>query len=197
MNTSSTNRIPARQAACIGLLVVIGCLGSRPAYGDQHAPELSALFAALGSAADSAAAHVVEQEIWALWFNAPAVPAASLFERGRKAVEAGDLQEGITLFDQLTREFPDFAEGWNQRAIVHFLLDDMDGALADVAKTLALEPRHFGALSGRGQCYLRLERPREALTAFDATLQIDPWLDTVAQQATMLRAYVERQPTPI
>ena len=187
---------------CLGLarvsvLAAALCGWAAALPADQHAPELATLFTALGGAKDVANAHSIEQQIWALWFKAPNDRAADLLAQARKAVESGELNDALSVFDQLVSEFPDYAEGWNQRAIVHFLLNNIDGALADVDKTLALEPRHFGALSGRGQCFIRLKRPRDALTAFEATLALNPWLEGIAQQADRLRAYVRQQPTAI
>ncbi len=164
---------------------------------DQHHAALPTLLTQLRETSNRAAANALEQQIWALWFEAPSAQATSLFELGRKQAEAGALQESLASFERLTKEYPDFAEAWNQRAIVRFLLDDVDGALADVEKTLALEPRHFGALTGRAQCYLRRAKPRAALDAFEAALAIDPWLAGVPRQVELLRAHLGAQPAPI
>ena len=187
---------PVHRSNSIALLLALLVSWPLLAGADQRAPELATLFAALSNADDAAAAHVVEQQIWELWFKPPNEHAGALFTQGRSAVEKGELPAAKAAFDQLISEFPEFAEGWNQRAIVHFLLNDLEAALADVDKTLALEPHHFGALSGRGQCYIRMERPREALAAFEETLKVDRWLDGIAQQTEMLRAFVNRQHRP-
>ena len=164
---------------------------------DQHHAALPTLLTQLRETPNRAAAHALEQQIWALWFEAPSTQASTLFEQGRKHAETGALQESLASFERLTKDYPDFAEAWNQRAIVRFLLDDVDGALADVEKTLVLEPRHFGALTGRAQCYLRREKPRAALDAFEAALAIDPWLAGVPRQVEVLRAHLGAQPAPI
>ena len=118
-------------------------------------------------------------------------------KEGEAAMEDEDFKTAVAKFDAVIKARPDFAEGWNQRAIVHFLNGDIAGALDDVERTLALEPRHFGALSGRGECYLRLRRPRDALAAFQQTLRIDPWLDTVRARVEMLRDWTSQQPHAI
>src|SRR3546814_20777188 len=82
---------------------------------------------------------------------------------------------------------PGFAEGWNKRATVHYLLGNYGESLADIAETLALEPRHFGALSGRGLVYLRLEDAQRALDAFEQALAIPPNLPAAALNAEELR----------
>ncbi len=179
------------------LLGAIAVSWAGTAGADQHHAALATLLTQLHDTPNSAAAHALEQQIWALWFEAPSAQATSLFEQGRKFAESGALQESLASFERLVKDYPDFAEGWNQRAIVRFLMDDVDGALADVEKTLALEPRHFGALTGRAQCYLRREKPRAALKAFEAALAIDPWLAGVARQVELLRAHLGAQQTPI
>ena len=179
------------------LLGVLAVLWQGTARADQHHAALPTLLTQLHDTPNSAAAHALEQQIWALWFEAPSAQATSLFEQGRKFAESGALQESLASFERLVKEYPDFAEAWNQRAIVRFLMDDVDGALADVEKTLALEPRHFGALTGRAQCHLRRQKPRAALAAFEAALAIDPWLAGVPRQVELLRVHLGTQQTPI
>jgi tetratricopeptide (TPR) repeat protein len=179
------------------LLVYVWIGVAMSVAADQSAAELPSLFAELAEAPNAAAAQDIEQRIWRLWFDAPNAPAAELFQRGRDTAQRGDLAGARALFDELIESSPRYAEAWNQRAIVHFLMNDLDGALADVAQTLELEPRHFGALSGRAQCYLRRQRPREALAAFEAALDINPWMDLVRRQAEALRTMLAPAQTTI
>jgi len=189
--------ILVRNLVMFALLSALWIGAAMSAAADQTAGELPSLFADLAEAPNAAAAQEIEQRIWRLWFDAPNAKAADLFQRGRDTAQRGDLVGARALFDELVESSPRYAEASNQRAIVHFLLNDLDGALADVAKTLELEPRHFGALSGRAQCYLRRQRPREALTAFDAALDINPWMDMVRRQADALRTMLAPAQTPI
>ncbi|MGE0857944.1 MAG: tetratricopeptide repeat protein [Gammaproteobacteria bacterium] len=193
-----TNR--DRRSSCSGLrkaaaatLFMLGMVLAVPSPADQHAAELPALLGSLTTAPTAAAARVIEQKIWALWFEAPAPEADTLFKAGRAAGEQGNIPEALAAYDQLVQKFPDFAEAWNQRAIAKFMVGDLDGALEDVAHTLELEPRHFGALSGRGQCYLHMQRLGDALEALEAAQAINPWADSVNKQVEMLRAH---QPQP-
>lgn len=184
----------------LATVLLLGALcGQWPgiARADQHHAALPTLLTQLRATPNRAAGAALEQQIWALWFEAPSAQATSLFEQGRKLAETGALQGSLASFERLVKEYPDFAEAWNQRAIVRFLMDDVDGALADVEKTLALEPRHFGALTGRAQCYLRREKPRAALAAFEAALAIDPWLAGVPRQVELLRTHLGAQQAPI
>jgi tetratricopeptide (TPR) repeat protein len=137
---------------------------------------LDQLFAQLRIAPDPATAREIDQAIWAVWTN-PSDPALNarmrdvLLARG-----AGNIAEALRLLDQLVVDFPDYAEGWNQRATIHYMMGNFDLSLADCARVLALEPRHFGALSGRALIYLQQGKRALALKDMSAALAVHPFL---------------------
>jgi tetratricopeptide (TPR) repeat protein len=88
--------------------------------------------------------------------------------------------------NDLIRTAPGFAEAYNQRAILHFRLEQYDRSVADCQAVLRLNPHHFGAQAGLGQCYLRLRRHRAALRAFRVALRINPHLDGIAETVRAL-----------
>jgi len=90
---------------------------------------------------------------------------------------------------------PGFAEAWNRRATVLFMIGHHNRSIADIERVLVLEPRHYGALAGLGQILLRLDEPGGALIAFEAALSINPHLDRIRRLAIQLR-HAER-PTPL
>lgn len=137
---------------------------------------LDQLFAQLRIAPDPATAHEIDQAIWAVWTN-PSDPA--LNARMREALLArgtGNIAEALRLLDKLVVDFPDYAEGWNQRATIHYMMGNFDLSLADCARVLALEPRHFGALSGRALIYLQQGKRALALKDMTAALAVHPFL---------------------
>jgi tetratricopeptide (TPR) repeat protein len=137
---------------------------------------LDQLFAQLRIAPDPATAREIDQAIWAVWTN-PSDPALNarmrdvLLARG-----AGNIAEALRLLDQLVVDFPDYAEGWNQRATIHYMMGNFDLSLADCARVLALVPRHFGALSGRALIYLQQGKRALALKDMTAALAVHPFL---------------------
>ena len=137
---------------------------------------LDQLFAALRTAPDPTTAQQLDQAIWAVWTN-PADP--TLHERMREVLLArgtGNIAEALRLLDKLVVDYPDYAEGWNQRATVYYMMGDFDLSIADCAKVLALEPRHFGALSGRAMMYLQQGKRALAIKDMAAAIAVHPFL---------------------
>lgn len=161
---------PLLAAALLGL--------SSPAHADdpRSAEVLDQLFAALRSAEDPATAHELDRTIWAVWTN-PSDP--ELHKRIRAVLYArgiGNIAQALRLLDTLVVDYPDYAEGWNQRATIHYMMGNLDLSLADCARVLELEPRHFGALSGRALIYLTQGKRALALKDMTAALAIHPFL---------------------
>lgn len=179
----------------LGLTVMLACLGvaASSASADQTDPRLSDLFSSLVNAPNPGIAQGIQQEIWEIWFEGPDNRSVDALMNARMAAEAGDVEAAGRAFDRLVEDYPGFAEAWNQRAILRYLVGDITGSLSDIDQALALEPRHFGALSGRGQCYLRMENYRAALNSFEEALGINPWIQSTARQIQMLKAILSQQ----
>ncbi len=179
----------------LGLTVMLACLGvaASSASADQTDPRLSDLFSSLVNAPNHGIAQGIQQEIWEIWFEGPDNRSVDALMNARMAAEAGDVEAAGRAFDRLVEDYPGFAEAWNQRAILRYLVGDITGSLSDIDQALALEPRHFGALSGRGQCYLRMENYRAALNSFEEALGINPWIQSTARQIQMLKAILSQQ----
>lgn len=116
----------------------------------------------------------VEQAIWAEWSKSGSPAMDLLLRRGREALSAGDLDAAIAHFTALTDHAPEFPEGWNARATAYFARGDYGPSLADIRMVLALEPRHFGALSGLGTILEEIGYPDKALSAWRAAQSIHP-----------------------
>lgn len=149
-----------------------------PAIAQAQQPNavLDALFADLRSAENPAAAQRITGQIWELWVHPDDPALADRMALVLQRLGMSDLSGAIALLDQLVVDYPDYAEGWNQRATTHFLLRNFDQSLADIEQTLAVEPRHFGALAGRALIYLELDQRELALEAIREALAIHPFL---------------------
>jgi len=192
-HTPGMKRLPPLAAAIV--LAVAVLLSAGPAaLADQSDGRLDGLFARL-QAAGPAEALRVEGEIWQIWTQSEDGAVRGLMGDGLAAMQRGDYRHALAKFDQMVVIAPGFAEGWNKRATVHYLLGHYGQSLSDIAKTLELEPRHFGALSGRGLVYVKLEDERRALDAFEAALAVHPHLIGAATNAEQLRKILRDRET--
>ncbi len=162
-----------------------------PGAASQDDPRLDALFGKLKSTADVAEARAIEQTIWRVWLDSGDDKIDAIMAEGVRAMTFGDHAAALGAFDQMVRLAPGFAEGWNKRATVHYLLGDHDASAADIARTLALEPRHFGALSGLGLVRLAEGNEAAALEAFEAALEVHPHLPGADSHIKQLRERVK------
>jgi tetratricopeptide (TPR) repeat protein len=165
-----------------------------PTLADQKDARLDALFEKLKSAPSDGEAREAEQQIWQIWIEHKNPEIERLMRQGIAAMNEDDTEEALGDFDQVVKYDKDFAEGWNKRATIEFVMGDYTASVADIERTLALEPRHFGALSGLGQIYLALNKKRAALKAFRAALAIDPHLEGVRQKVEELAKEVGGNP---
>jgi tetratricopeptide (TPR) repeat protein len=161
------------------------------ALADQNDPRLDALFEKLKTAPTDELAHEIELVIWHIWSEPQTAGGRVLFRQGMQYMDEGKNDKALESFDALVQIEPEFAEGWNRRATVHYLMGDFDASIADIEHTLALEPRHFGALSGLGLIYDALDQKKAALKAFRAALAIHPHLAGIRQRAKELAVEVE------
>ena len=99
--------------------------------------------------------------------------------------------EALRLLDAIVTIFPEYAEGWNKRATVYWLKDDLGASMKDIQRTLALEPRHFGAISGMGLIFLGRGDQTGALQAFEEVLKINPYSRSAKLQVDYLRARLD------
>ena len=134
----------------------------------------------------------IQNEIWRVWSNSGSASMDLLLLRAQEALEEQDDPElALRFLDDLVRLDPDFAEGWNRRATVHFMLDEYGKAVADIERTLMLEPRHFGALGGLAMILERLGDKEGAYQAYTRALEIHPHLPGAEKAVERLAPDVE------
>jgi tetratricopeptide (TPR) repeat protein len=148
--------------------------------------KLDDLFTRL-TTADAAEAGRIEQEIWIEWSKSGSPAMDLLLQRGRDAMEAGDLATAIDHFTALIDHAPDFAEGYNARATAYFQEGEFGPSVADIAKTLSLNPRHFGAMAGFGMILEQTNQPDRALEVYTAALAIHPHLAGVLEAVERIK----------
>ncbi len=165
-----------------------------PACAAQDDPRLDALFDKLKTTNVESEAKLAEVMIWQIWTENKDPETARILQQGIAALSQDDEEEALDAFDAVVGRDKQFAEGWNKRATVEFVMGDYAASVADIERTLALEPRHFCALSGLGQIYLALGRKSQALKAFEAALAINPHLDGVRERIAELKKALAGDP---
>jgi len=154
------------------LVAILAC--SVTAVADQNNSELPDLFGKLKLANSPQQAVMIEAEIWKKWYERESTGGGDSMSEAIEAMGAGRYTIALNLLNNLVDDQPDFAEAWNRRATIHYLLGNYDDSLADIEQTLILEPRHFGALSGIGLIMQQLGENEKALHAFEKVLEISP-----------------------
>jgi tetratricopeptide (TPR) repeat protein len=189
-----TPLLSGRLMALLGsVALVIACMG--PALADQQDFRLDGLFARLQTTSSRPEAEAAQRQIWLIWTECDDSQADRLLQSGIQAMAARRHGLALQYFDRLVERAPDFAEGWNKRATVHYLMEDYAASVFDIERTLELEPRHFGALSGLGMIYDAIGEPAAALRSFEAAVAINPHLDGTRQRIDELRRQLRGSPT--
>jgi tetratricopeptide (TPR) repeat protein len=154
---------------------------------------LSDLYAHLATASDEDSAKAVADAIERIWLNSGSDTIDVLMERSMKAV--GDKNYGLALklLDHVVALAPDYSEGWNRRAYVHYMQSEVDLALGDLRRTLALDPNHFKALDGLGQILREIGQKKAALKAFKELLDVNPYWSGAKQAVEELEREVDGQ----
>lgn len=142
----------------------------------DHSGSLSALMSEVQAAETEGEARVASNKMWSFWADAPNEQAQAILDRGMSKRAAWDLLGAREEFDALIAYCPDYAEGYNQRAFVHFLGQNFQAALSDLDQALVLSPDHVAALSGRALSLLGLNRIDEARETLQSALELNPWL---------------------
>lgn len=177
------------------LALLLALAFAHGARADQLDWRLPNLFERLHQAALDGEAERLQASIWQLWMRSENEDSNILMRLGVNAMNTGDFPAALRAFDRMVKDDPNFAESWNKRATVRYLMGDFGGSVADIERTLALEPRHFGALSGLGMINMELDDHKGALRAFEAALKANPHLRGARERIEELKKKLLGSPT--
>ena len=163
------------------------------AFAAQDDPHLDELFEKLLETEDERRAKVIEDAIWETWLDAESPSINLMMERSLLALNDEDMPTALSLLNAIVDLRPDFAEGWNKRASLFFLMEDYDQSLVDIQKTLELEPRHFGALSSLSSILSAYGQHSKALEIFERALAVNPHLPDREERLRILTDKAEGQ----
>jgi tetratricopeptide (TPR) repeat protein len=136
---------------------------------------------------------LAERALWQVWSRSGDPEIDALFQEGVAQMTQRDGPGAIATFSRIIEKRPEFAEGWNKRATVYFLMGEYQKSLADCDEVVKRNPSHFGALSGYGQIYLQLNEPERALSYFERALSVNPNLEQVERVIEELKGLLMQQ----
>jgi tetratricopeptide (TPR) repeat protein len=169
------------------VLALVRVLAGAEPITRQHAALTSALDR-LKTATKPAEIERLDRMIWRMWSSAGTRESVAALQRALQALSLDQFGVALAALDDAINADLAFAEAWNRRATVYFLLGERRKAVSDIERVLVLEPRHYGALAGLGQLLAQEGEPDGALSAFEAALEINPHLVSVRHAAERLRA---------
>lgn len=154
---------------------------------EQQKPEtpderLDRLFAELKRTHNEKAAERLAQQIWEEWFKSGSATIDLMMAWSDEAMKERKFDVALDFLDQVIVLQPDYAEGWNRRATVHFMMENYAKSMADIEHTLRLEPRHFGALSGLATILSNSGNKELALRAYERVLDVYPMNRTAQEE---------------
>jgi tetratricopeptide (TPR) repeat protein len=145
------------------------------------AQQLDQLFGQLHGVKAPDASAQIEANIWAIWAHNDSATAEQLLRQAVAAMNAQEYDAAEQTLIQLVETYPNFAEAWNKRATLNYMLGRYDASLIDIEHVLELEPRHFGALAGKAMILRAQKHNGDALKVLKEALTINPHMQSVIQ----------------
>ena len=143
---------------------------------------------------DEVVRALAETSLWQVWSRSGDPQIDALFRLGLEQMREGAAPAAIQTFTSIIEKKPEFAEGWNKRATIYYLVGEYDKSLRDCDEVIRRNPQHWGALAGYGQIYLALDKPDLALDYFQRALKVNPNLRSVeAAVAELKRLVIEKR----
>lgn len=161
-----------------------------PVWAQAQTTNLDTLFAELQKP-DLQAWKKVQEKILNLWSRSGSDTLNLLLRRGNDALQAGRIEAAIGHFSALIDHAPDFAEGWNARATAFYIAGEYGLSIHDIQQTLALNPRHFGAMAGLGRILEQMDRPEQALAIYRHAFAVHPHMPDVIRAIERLEKQVK------
>ena len=167
-------------------------LASKISLADQNDPRLNNLFKKLNETENQDEIRDLISDIWNIWYEVDDPKVIEYFEKGIQAMNLRNYPLAIRFFNNLIEEDPNFAEGWNKRATVHFMMGNYDQSMNDIVKTLELEPRHFGALDGMGLIFIHQGQFQQAIDVYDKMLEIFPFSVKTMDKKERIQSFISQ-----
>ncbi|ESX95707.1 hypothetical protein [Mesorhizobium sp. LNJC405B00] len=159
---------------------------AKPPVALTREARLDQLFAELKRERNEKAAERIAGRIWSEWFQSGSASIDLMMQWSQKAIDDQKFDVALDFLDQVVILQPKYAEGWNRRATVHYMMKNFGKSMSDIDQTLQLEPRHFGALSGLAQIMAATGHKQSALKAWQKVLTIYPMMRSAQDQVAAI-----------
>ena len=146
---------------------------------------------------DETVRELAAAALWNIWSRSGDEEIDRLYKQGIGQLQAANLDDALTTFNEIIERKPDFAEAWNKRATILYITGEHRKSLKDCDEALKRNPHHFGALSGMAQIHLVLGHPEHALSAYERALKINPNLPDAEENLKALREKVSERKAKI
>ena len=161
---------------------------------DNHQREIDKLFIQLKSANDFENSKKIEDKIWDLWITHPSKNSLTkLLADGSSAMMDNKLDTAYNKFTEVIKLDPNWAEAWNKRATVLYQMGKNKLSQADIDKVLAIEERHFGALTGQGLVQTALKNYQKAIDSYIEAHKVHPFMKSPMIMIEKLQIELQKQ----
>ena len=175
------------------LIFLLYFLSQLSSLSDERDNKLNQLFIEL-KANQSNDAFIVEQEIWKLWSTHPTdMKLTARLEEGAQFVRTQQLSKAIEIFTEVIKLDQNWAEAWNKRATVFYMMGKFKQSQEDIDKVLALEARHFGALAGQGLVNIQLKNYEKAILSYQQVKEIYPSMQSPEIMIRRIEELIKQQ----
>ena len=179
-------------------ILILGLIFFSNVHSEERKSELDKLFSQLKNTKTLSSAQIVENKIQKIWSIHPSddrrgFRLTELLNQGSVLINRGELNKAYELITKIIATEPDWSEAWNKRATVLYLMNRYQYSLDDIKITLALEPRHFGALSGQALNYIELKQYEKAIQSYKTAQKIYPLLDSAKKMIPELQELINDQ----
>ena len=175
-------------------ILVLGLLFFSNANSEERELELNKLFNQLKNNSDASMAFEVEMKIWNIWSTHPSQEnLTQLLADGSNLMTQHKLNKAYETFSKVISLDPNWAEGWNKRATVLYMLGRYEESQEDINEVLKLEKRHFGALSGQGLVQIELKNYERAINSYKEVQKIYPSMQSSKIMIPQLKELIKNE----
>ena len=174
--------------------VIFIFFGNAVAHSKDRGVELNLLFEELKKRNSDSVAFEIEIKIWDIWSTHPTLDnLTQSLAKGSELMSKGELETAYKIFSTIIESDSAWAEGWNKRATVFYLMGRYQDSLKDINEVLKLENRHFGALSGQGLVHTALNNYEKAIKSYQAVQKIYPSIRAAKVMIPQLRKLIKEE----